>query len=95
MNNGRNLGLARSERHAALDSFAAPDTRPAIHWLPCRDGPCEGGRKICPTPEACRQPDRTPPRRPESIGDWLLVVVAAVFIVAVGLLAVFWQAVRL
>jgi hypothetical protein len=51
----------------------------------CADGPCAGGRKLCPTPEACRIADQAnPPRPPMRRGD-------ALRLIALGLAA--WAAV--
>lgn len=50
-----NMRGDRSERQARINFFS--DTQPAIFWLPCVGGPCAGGTKICPTPDACRNPE--------------------------------------
>lgn len=38
----------RSERHAALD----------VHYAACNSGPCRQGTALCPSPQACRVPER-------------------------------------
>ena len=47
----------RSERHLALMREFA-DTQ-AEHYPACVSGPCDQGRKPCPSPVACRRPEST------------------------------------
>ena len=52
---------------------------PANHahrYSACASGPCQGGRKLCPSPEACMRADE--PRPQPRAGD--LVLAAALFL---------------
>lgn len=54
----------RSERHAALD------------WPACNSGPCDQGRKVCPSPEACNLAEA-------NVGYWLTLNDLAIAVVCV------------
>lgn len=85
------MSLYRSERHFGLAMRHRPDTQPSIFWLPCRDGPCENGKKLCPSPQACRQPEvEAKPSKHNNWAPWLVVA----FVIAAGLFAAFYPAVK-
>lgn len=80
------MSLHRSERHCALDTQFAPDTQPSVHWAACNDGPCQQGRRLCPTPMACQRPQDE-----DVVGariGFALFVLSAAIVVAVGYLLV-------
>lgn len=43
----------------------------AHRYSACQSGPCQQGRKLCPTPEACQMAAADPPRPPMRGGDFL------------------------
>lgn len=60
------------------------DERQAALKLAACTGPCEQGRRLCPTPDACRIPE---PDLPLTGGDWWLavgIVGACIFFVCLG-----------
>lgn len=61
-------------------------------FAPCESGPCDGGTKLCPSPQACRlqadRVDRLRQARADADLPWPLIV-RVVLIVAVSALG-FW-----
>lgn len=66
------------ERHRRAERYP-------IRYAACSDGPCDQGRKLCPSPEACRGgrgaaigSDADAPRQPMRAGDFWAVVALAI-----------------
>lgn len=60
-NRQRRGDTSRSERHARLDHYSAPDTQPGVRiFAACLSGPCMQGRRLCPSPIACQQAEAEP-----------------------------------
>jgi hypothetical protein len=62
----------------------------AHRYSTCKDGPCQQGRKPCPTPDACQMPERPSPRSGDLwlvtaliLAGWAAVVLT---LVAVGMM---------
>lgn len=54
----------RNEREARLafeDSYTEPSDVIRI-FAACTNGPCDSGRKLCPSPMACGRPEPEPPK---------------------------------
>lgn len=67
--------------------FPIGATNRAHSYSVCRSGPCEGGAKLCPSPEACQLGDERPPLRAGDFWRVVALVVASWAAVAAVLLA--------
>lgn len=76
---GTRLTAAELDDAIAANRSAHWPIAPANHahrYSACESGPCQGGRKLCPSPEACMRSDESRPQ--PRAGD--LVLAAALFL---------------
>ena len=57
--------------------FAHGPANHAHRYSACQSGPCAGGRKPCPSAEACQMAAADPPRPPMRGGDLLCLIALA------------------
>lgn len=64
------------------DTFSTKPSNVRISFAACAHGPCDQGRKLCPSPDACRLPESRFDREGAGLFKWgaiaLALVVAAV-----------------